>query len=124
MSGRINELMWSEADGIYLNKHWDGSFNRRISPTNFYPLLAGIASPERARRMVQQYLLNPQKFWGEYVVPTTPRDEPWPGGILAPTNYLIYEGLKRSGLDEVAAELAVKSTLLFLKEWQDRKSVV
>ena len=118
---RINALMWSEEDGMYLNKHWDGSLNQRISPTNFYPLLAGIASPERAQHMVQRYLLNPQKFWGEYVVPVTPRDDPafrdnnyWRGRIWAPTNYLVYEGLKRSGLDEVAA----KSTLLFLKEWQ------
>ena len=125
MSARVNQLMWSEADGMYFNRSWDGSFNRRISPTNFYPLLAGIASPERATRMVQQYLLNPKKFWGEYVIPATPRDDPafkeqeyWRGRIWGPTNYLVYEGLKRSGLDDAAAELAAKSTTLFLKEWQ------
>jgi hypothetical protein len=123
-SARINALMWSDDNGMYLNRHWDGSFNRRISPTNFYPLLAGIASPEHAQRMVQQCLLNPQKFWGDYVVPTTPRDDPafrdntyWRGRIWGPTNYLVYEGLKRSGFDEVAAEVAAKSTQLFLKEW-------
>jgi len=127
MSERINALLWSEADGMYLNKHWDGSFNQRISPTNFYPLLAGIASPERVKRMVEQYLLNPQKFWGDYVIPVTPRDDPafrdnayWRGRIWAPTNYLVYEGLKRSGMDEVAAQLAEKSTLLFLKEYQTK----
>jgi hypothetical protein len=127
MTARVNELMWSEADGMYFNRRWDGSFNRRISPTNFHPLLAGIASPERAKRMVEQYLLNPQKFWGEYVVPATPRDDPafkdqnyWRGRIWGPTNYLVYEGLKRTGLDDAAAELARKSTLLFLKEWHDK----
>jgi glycogen debranching enzyme len=125
MKTRVNDLLWSEDDGIYLNKHWDGTFNRRISPTNFCPLLAGIASPARARRMVEQYLLNPQKFWGEYVIPVTPRDDPafgdnnyWRGRIWAPTNYLVYEGLKRAGLDEVAAQVAEKSTILFLKEYQ------
>jgi hypothetical protein len=127
MTARVNELMWSEADGMYFNRRWDGSFNRRISPTNFHPLLAGIASPERAKRMVEQYLRNPQKFWGEYVVPATPRDDPafkdqnyWRGRIWGPTNYLVYEGLKRTGLDDAAAELARKSTLLFLKEWHDK----
>jgi putative isomerase len=125
MSARVNKLMWGKEDGMYLNKHWDGSFNRRISTTNFHPLLGDIASPERAQRMVQQYLLNPQKFWGEYVVSVTPRDDPafrdnnyWRGRIWAPTNYLLYEGLIRSGLDEVAAEVAAKSTSLFLKEWK------
>ncbi len=124
MSARVNELMWSEADGMYFNRSWDGTFNKRISTTNFHPLLAGIASPERAQRMVQQYLLNTQKFWGEYVVPATPRDDPafkdqdyWRGRIWGPTNYLLYQGLKRIGLDDVAAQVAAKSTLLFLKEW-------
>jgi hypothetical protein len=127
MSDRVNTLMWSEQDSMYFNRSWDGSFNRRISPTNFHPLLAGIASRERAQRMVQQYLLNPQKFWGEYVLPAAPRDDPafpeqqyWRGRIWGPTNYLVYEGLKRSGLDEAASELAAKSTVLFLKEWQER----
>jgi hypothetical protein len=31
---------------------------------------------------------------------------------------LVYEGLKRSGFDEVAAEVAAKSCRLFLKDWQ------
>jgi hypothetical protein len=125
MNARINELMWSESDGMYLNRHWDGSFNRRISPTNFYPLLAGTASPVQAERMVEQYLLNPQKFWGEYVVSVTPRDDPafhdnnyWRGRIWAPTNYMVYEGLKRSGQYQVAAEVAAKSVRLFLQEYQ------
>jgi putative isomerase len=124
MGTRVNKLMWSEEDGMYLNKQWDGTFNRRVSPTNFYPMLAGITTPERAHRMVQQYLLNPQKFWGEYVVPVTPRDDPafrdnsyWRGRIWAPTNYLVYEGLRRSGMAEVAAQVAEKSTELFLKDW-------
>jgi putative isomerase len=127
MSSRVNKLMWSEEDGMYLNRFWDGSFNRRISPTNFYPLLAGIASPDKAQRMVRQYLLNPKKFWGEYVLPSAPRDDPafqeqqyWRGRIWGPTNYLVYEGLKRNGMDEAASEVATKSTILFLKEWQEK----
>jgi putative isomerase len=125
MRDRINTSLWSDKDGMYFNKRWDGSFNRRISPTNFYPMLIGIAGPEMTERMVKQYLLNPEKFWGEYVVPTTPRDDPafrdngyWRGRIWAPTNYLVYEGLKRSGQYEIAGEVAQKSVALFLKEYQ------
>ena len=32
----VNEKMWSEEDGLYLNRHWDGRFSRRLSPENFY----------------------------------------------------------------------------------------
>jgi hypothetical protein len=118
MGDRINQMLWSEEDGIYLNRRWNGSFNRSISLTNFFPLLAGIASPERAKRMVDGYLLNPQKFWGENVVPVIPRDEPWTGEIMGSTNYLVYEGLKRSGFDEVASEVAAKSCRIFLEDWR------
>jgi putative isomerase len=128
MRKRVNDLLWSEKDGIYLNRHWDGHFDQHISPSNFYPLLSGLATDDQATRMVQEYLLNPNKFWGAYVIPGSPRDDPAFGKdgrnpqtelrAMASTNYLVYEGLKRYGRDEVAAEFAAKSELLFLREWQ------
>src|SRR5262245_23887712 len=65
----VNEKMWSEEDGLYLNRHWDGRFSRRLSPENFYPLAAGLADGERAKRMMAT-LLDSKKFWGEYPLPT------------------------------------------------------
>ena len=44
----------------------------------------------------------------------------WRGTIWPPTNYLVYEGLKRYGLDETAAELAEKSTALWWKTWKEK----
>jgi len=133
MRARINERLWSQDDGMYLNRHWDGHFDKHISPSNFYPLLAGVATPEQATHMVQEYLLNPKKFWGTYVVPGSPRDDPvFVQGerhidndlnVMAPLNYLVYEGLKRYGRDEVAAELAAKGASLFLQEWQTKSHI-
>jgi hypothetical protein len=111
----LNEKMWSEEDGLYLNRHWDGSFSRRLSPENFYPLAAGLVDPGRAKRMIET-LLDTKKFWGEYLLPGISRDDPSfnPGGpghgaIWAPMNYLVYLGLKRYGYQTEAAELARKS---------------
>ena len=110
----VNEKMWSEEDGLYLNRHWDGRFSRRLSPENFYPLVAGLADGERAKRMMAT-LLDSKKFWGEYPLPTISRDDPafaagapGRGAIWAPMNYLIYLGLKRYGYHAEAAELARK----------------
>ncbi|HEU0178798.1 MAG TPA: trehalase family glycosidase [Blastocatellia bacterium] len=111
----VNEKLWSEEDGLYLNRHWDGRFSRRLSPENFYPLAAGLVDPERAKRMIAT-LLDPKKFWGEYPLPAISRDDPAfaPGGpgqgaVWAPMNYLVYLGLKRYGYHTEAAELARKS---------------
>ena len=111
----VNEKLWSEEDGLYLNRHWDGRFSRRLSPENFYPLLAGLADEDRAKRMMTT-LLDPKKFWGEYPLPSISRDDadfiaavPGRGAIWAPMNYLVYLGLKRMGYNDEAAELARKN---------------
>jgi hypothetical protein len=111
----VNEKLWSEEDGLYLNRHWDGRFSRRLSPENFYPLAAGLVDPERAKRMIAT-LLDTKKFWGEYPLPGISRDDPAfaPGGpgrgaIWAPMNYMVYLGLKRYGYHAEAAELARKN---------------
>jgi putative isomerase len=47
--------LWSSTDGIFLNKDLNtGVFNYRLSPTNFYPLLAWAASPSQAREMIEK----------------------------------------------------------------------
>jgi hypothetical protein len=111
----VNEKLWSEVDGLYLNRHWDGRFSRRLSPENFYPLAAGLADGERAKRMIAT-LLDQKKFWGEYPLPAISRDDPafgaggpGQGAVWAPMNYLVYLGLKRYGYYTEAAELARKS---------------
>ena len=43
LKSRINELLWDEARGLYVNRHWDGRLSDRLSPTSFYPLYAGVA---------------------------------------------------------------------------------
>jgi hypothetical protein len=126
---RIKQLMqsklWNEADGIYENRFWDGRFSKELSPTNFYPLFAGIATPEQAEQMVTKHLLNPQEFWGTYVIPTIARNDPafedqhyWRGAIWGPTNYMVYEGLNRYRFDEVALEFAQKNYNLFMDDWR------
>jgi len=124
----VRKLLWNEQDGIFENRQWDGRFSKRLSPTNFYPLIAGIATTEQAKRMVREHLLNSEQFWGKYVVPTISRNDPafqdqyyWRGDIWGPTNYLVYQSINRYGEDEVALEFAEKSYDLFMEDWQARQ---
>ena len=117
--------LWDERTGIFLNKNLDtGASMMRLSPTNFYPLLAGVATARQAARMVDEHLLNPEEFWGEWVIPSIARNDPafkdqdyWRGRVWGPMNYLVYLGLRN--YDQAAARkaLATKSLALFNKEW-------
>lgn len=120
--------LWDPASGIFLNKNLTtGAFSHRISPTNFYPMLAKAATPEQAQRMVKEHLLNPDEFWGQWIIPSIARNDPaykdqeyWRGRIWGPMNYLVYLGLRRYSQPEIAAatqQFANKSGQLFLKEW-------
>ncbi len=119
--------LWDEEKGIFANRRSDtGEFSPRVSPTNLYPLLAGAATPPQARRMMDEHFLNPDKFGGEWVMPSISRDDPaygeqhyWRGRIWAPMNYLVYLGLRRAGLTAEAEILAQKSAALLLREWRE-----
>jgi neutral trehalase len=120
----MNALLWDEAKGLYLDRHWDGRRSSHVAASNFLPLLAGVPDTERARRMLDT-LLDPARFWGEHVMPTISRDDPgfadqqyWRGTIWPPNNYLVCQGLRRYRFDQAAAELAGRSVALFLESWR------
>jgi len=123
--------LWDEKSGIFLNKDLKtGESSRRLSPTNFYPLLAGAASAQQAERMVREHLLNPEEFWGSWVIPSIARNDPafkdqdyWRGRIWGPMNYLVYLGLRNYDLPQARRELASKSLALFNKEWAEKGHV-
>ena len=123
--------LWDERSGIFLNKDLHtGQFSTRLSPTNFYPMLAHAATADQAKVMIEKHLLNPNEFWGEWVIPSIAREDPafgdqnyWRGRIWGPMNYLFYLGLRNYDDPTVRGEFAQKSYSLFLKEWSEKGHV-
>jgi len=123
--------LWDPLTGIFLNKNLHtGKFSPRLSPTNFYPLLAHAATPDQARTMIEKHLLNPREFWGQYVIPSIARDDPafkdqqyWRGRIWGPMNYLVYLGLLNYPDSATRRAFAQKSYNLFMKEWLEKGHV-
>ena len=128
-AGKVRAAMkaelWDDSFGLFLNRRTDtGGFSRRISPTNFYALLADAATPAQAERMVREHLYNPAEFWGEWVLPSIARNDPaypeqsyWRGRVWGPMNFLVYIALRRSGQARACRDLAEKSKALLLKGW-------
>jgi hypothetical protein len=125
------QTLWDDRAGIFLNKDLHtGQSSPRLSPTNFYPMLAKAATPEQARTMVEKHLTNPKEFWGEWIIPSIARDDPgftdqnyWRGRIWGPMNYLAYLGLRNYDDSAVREEFARKSYSLFVKGWSEKGHV-
>lgn len=123
--------LWNPDAEIFENKNLHtGAWVTRLSPTNFYPLLAKAATAEQARAIIEKHLTNPNEFWGQYVIPSIARDDPafkdqeyWRGRIWGPMNYLVYLGLRNYDFPQVRREFAGKSYALFLKEWKEKGHV-
>lgn len=121
---KLNTL-WDEKSGIYLNKRLDtNEFSPKLSPTNFYPLLANAPTQKQAERMIKEHFYNPNEFWGKYMLPSTAFNDPdyksndyWRGRVWGPMNFLVYLGFNNYQLDNVRKDLVAKSKDLFLEQW-------
>jgi len=117
--------LWSEKDAIFLNRRTDKNiFSKRISPTNFYPMLGKVPTEAQVKQMMKRYFWNPEKFAGEWMLPSISRDDIafkeqkyWRGKIWAPMNYLVYLGMLNYNLPKERKTLSEKSKKLLLNEW-------
>jgi glycogen debranching enzyme len=77
----------------------------------FVTLFGGLPTKEQADRLVRQ--LEGASFWTRFPITNTPTDSPeyspqdyWRGNVWPCLNWLIFQGLRRYGYHDLAAELA------------------
>jgi hypothetical protein len=118
----MNEVLWDAAAGFYFDRNERTGERVTIkSAAGLLPLWAGIASPDRARRLVEDHLTNPMEFWLEYPVACWSKDEPdyyqqrqggecnWRGTCWVPVNYMLFHGLIDAGYRDLAGEVAYRT---------------
>ncbi|MBN1418237.1 MAG: hypothetical protein JXP34_05635 [Planctomycetes bacterium] len=127
---RIRRALWDPGRRTFANRSAGGAFCPRIAPASLYPLLAGAATAEQAREMVETQLRDPRGFWGEWMLPSIRRDDPafldqdyWRGRIWPPMNFLAAAGLRRYGFGAEAAAIAESGLRMFLRAWRDESRV-
>lgn len=110
----INDRMWNESLGFYADKYADGQVSDVMTIGAYWALLAGVVPPERLARFTAP-LEDTAAFNRPHRVPTLAANSPyyeaaggyWRGGVWAPTNYMVLEGLSAVGLDSLARDIAV-----------------
>lgn len=111
----INELMWNESLGLYVDLGY-GRQVERLHIGGFWPLIARIAPEDRAER-IAAHLEDPKTFGTRMPVATLARDDPdfdpaggyWRGASWAPTTYMVLCGLAATGREGLAARLAKRA---------------
>ena len=145
----INEYLWNEEIGCYVNIdtrtrkpifsldlgknfHKAGIGNYSFFSWNYMiPLYAKVAPADRARIMIEKYLLNPEHFWSPHGIRSLSKKSEyynnavwgnparysdtdnmtasnWQGPIWFPVNYFLFHGLINYGYKVKALELANK----------------
>lgn len=121
----VNDLLWSESHGLYLDRDFEGNLSGVKAVSSFFPLLAGIPDPARAARMVAS-LRDPAQFATPMPIPSTSVDsgryckDMWRGPAWVNTNTIVLHGLRRCGFPREADALR-DATLKGILTWYERE---
>ena len=130
----IMQRMWFKKEAMFYNiRRNTGQPVRRISYSNFVPLIGDILPEKDAREMIRRYMLNKDVMLAPYGIRSLSRQDPdynnaavivpysnWQGPIWINANYLNYIALKRYGFNKEAAELSGilgRVVLADIKKW-------
>lgn len=118
---RMVKLRWDEEAGLFWAVRNDQRVNVR-TPFNLFPLITGKMPVNITERIVT-HLTDERQFWSKYPLPTVALDDPkfspldmWRGPTWVNVNYLMIEGLQRSGYHDIARELRTRTLDLILQE--------
>ncbi|MBP5543036.1 MAG: hypothetical protein ILM98_03095 [Kiritimatiellae bacterium] len=123
----INANYWDEETGAYYDIATSAPHGkaRVLTPASFWPLLAGVVPPERARRLAA-HLENPDELGGAVPFPSVARNSRhfdsggryWRGGVWLPTAYVCVRGLEENGFAELADRLAEQLVRWQMETWR------
>jgi alpha,alpha-trehalase len=130
LAAAVNARLWDEADATYYTYDTvEKALVRRDTYSNLVGLWARLASPERARTMIEGHVLDPRKLWSPHGVRSLAADDlqynnenvlkpysNWQGPIWPHANWMIMHGLLHYGYRDAALEIAGRVTRLCLDD--------
>ncbi|MBW4644252.1 MAG: alpha,alpha-trehalase [Goleter apudmare HA4340-LM2] len=120
----IDKYLWDEAQGLYLDYHFDGGDRRPYEfVTTFYPLWTGLASPEQAQRVVKN--LDLFEAPGGIFTSTRVTGSQWDAPFgWAPLTLIAVQGLHRYGYHTEGDRIARKFLAMAIKEFEQHGTLV
>lgn len=120
----INRLMWDERDGLYYDFNFTTKRVRRYPfATTFYPLWAGIATPDQAARLVGN--LKQFERPGGLLTSVNVSGSQWDAPFgWAPLQLIAVEGLRRYGYTAEADRISVEFLSMVLADFIEHNTIV
>jgi alpha,alpha-trehalase len=119
----INVLMWDEPAGLY----FDYNFERKARSTYrfitaFYPLWAGIASPEQAAKVAANLPVFERD--GGLVTSDRVTGNQWDAPFgWAPVQLIAIQGLRRYGFNDAADRITVRFLSMVLRDFGEHGTI-
>lgn len=111
----VNEKLWNEDDKFYYDV-WKNQKHSKVKHIGAYwSLLAKTVDADKIEGFIS-HLENENEFNTPNPIPSLAKDHPlyssdgsyWKGGVWAPTNYMVLNGLKENGYHKLAYKIADK----------------
>jgi Glycosyl hydrolase family 63 C-terminal domain len=111
-------------------RDYDCLIQRLEGWSGFMAMWSGIATPEQAKRMVDEHLKNPKTLGAAFGIRSLSKMEKmyglyassnpsnWDGPIWGISNYVVFRGLVKYGFQQDAREMADKTIDLFGRDFQ------
>jgi hypothetical protein len=120
---RAVNTLWDEAQGYWIVTYRGTLRDDVLTSSILYPIFTDLCrDPAKIRRVVEQHLLNPAEFAGEFPIPTVAYNAPrfyhqkppfenlsgglWRGNIWMPETWIIVKGLFKYGYEQEAKAFA------------------
>lgn len=115
---RIDQFLWNESAGLYVDYNfYTGQQSQYEFATTFYPLWAGLASPEQAAKVVKNLALFEAP--GGLLSSTHVSGNQWDAPFgWAPLTLIAVQGLLRYGYREEGYRIAHKFIAMLVKEFE------
>ncbi len=121
--GRIEKYLWDERRGMFFDFNFEeGKRSTYVYASTFYPLWAGLATPEQARAVMKN--LSTLEKPGGIVMSVEKSKGQWdyPFG-WAPIQLLAVEGMRRYGFDKDADRVSVEFLSMVLENFERDKTI-
>jgi hypothetical protein len=130
---RAVDTLWDEARGYWIVTYRGTLRDEVLTSSIVYPIFTDLSrDPAKIRRVMEQHLLNPAEFAGEFPVPTVAYDDPrfyrqkppfqneagglWRGNIWMPETWLIVKGLYKYGYEQEADAFAARLLAMMARQ--------
>src|SRR2546426_110911 len=124
-AGRVRAALeaecWDDKEGVFWDLDgWDEEPAKTLTFSSLFPLILVDLDPAKAKRVIDEHLLNEREFWLPYPVPSVAATEPsfdpkwrtdttWRGPTWINVNWYLYWGLRAHGRADVASDLAERT---------------